>query len=307
MVGKKSLTLLLLLFTVVLSAQTTDLARIEYLYLPFSKSGNSISRYRVLAQIPFRVHKEKKNFIVFGMEYRYLDIEISDTEDRFALANGNNISSIQRIDAYIGYTWKHNENWRFGVKAGPKIQSDFQGKLHKEDFIYEVGVYAIKDRRKDREEGKKPSRFIFGLTYSTYPGRWYPLPILNYYKEFHPDWTYTLGLPKTNIRHYLNSTHKDAIQAFATLDNDFAHVHNGFVPLSSDGNSDGRKAQNIQVTMGLLGLGYEHFFTENLLFYAYAAHSVYNNFRFEDDDGKKVYQINNENSPYFRAGLKFKY
>lgn len=304
---RKPLTLLLLLFTMGLVAQTTDLARSEFLHLPFSKSGNSMNRYRALIQAPIKMHKEKKNFFVIGAEYRYLDINIVDAEDVYAFGN-NMVNSTQRIDVYIGYTWEHNKSWRFGAKAGPKLQSDFKGKLESDDFIYEVGVYAIRDKRKNNlEEGEKPSRLIVGLTYSNTPGRWYPLPVLNYYKQFHPNWTYTLGVPKTNVRHYLNNNHTNALQVFATLDNDYANIHHNFAPLSANQNPNGKIAETIQTTMGLLGLGYEHFFTENFLFYAYAAHSVYNNFRLEDGDGKKVYEINNENSPYIRAGLKFKY
>ncbi|WP_245529105.1 hypothetical protein [Aequorivita sublithincola] len=299
------LTSLLLLFALGMSAQTTDLARIEYLNLPFSKSDNSINRYRALVQAPIPINKEKKNFFVVGFEYRYVDISIKDDLDVISFGN-NLVTSTQQMDAYVGYTWMQTEDWRFGGKAGIKIQSDFDGSLETDDYIYEVGAYAIKDKKKDPEEGKKPYRLIVGLTYSTTPGRNYPLPLINYYKEFHPNWTYTLGVPKTNIRHYLNDGHKDAIQAFATLDNIYANLHQNFVPLIDQG-EDGTVAESIQMTLGLVGLGYEHFFTKHLLFYGYAAHSVYTDFRLEDGDGNKVYKINTENSPYFRAGLKFKY
>lgn len=302
---KRSLTILLLLFAMVISAQTTDLARIEYMYLPFS-SGNSINRYRALIQAPLQVHKEKKNYLVIGAEYRYLDITFSDSED-ISVLEGQALNTLQRIDVYLGYTWEHSDIWRFGAKAGPKIQSNFEGKIQKDDFIYEVGVYAIKDKTDNLSEGEKPSRLILGITYSNTPGRWFPLPILNYYKEFHPNWTYTLGVPKTNIRHYLNDNHKDALQAFATLDNDYANIHTNFIPLSAKENPDNKMATSIQTTIGVLGLGYEHFFTKHLLFYAYAAHSVYSNFRLENEDGEKVYQINDKNSPYLRTGIKFKY
>lgn len=302
---KIALTALLLLATIGITAQTTDLARVEYMNLPFSKSDNSLQRFRTLIQAPIQIHKEKKNYLVIGLEYRYLDIQIEDAVDIDAFED-NMINSTQRFDFYIGYTWEHNNDWRFGAKAGPKIQSDFEGKLQSNDFIYEVGIYAIRDRR-DNEDGEKPSRLVAGLTYSNTPGRWYPLPILNYHKKFHPNWTYTLGVPKTNIRNYLNASHKDALQAFITLDNDFANIHHPFVPVSTDQNSGGKVAQSIQTTIGLVGLGYEHFFTKQFLFYAYAAHSVYTNFRLEDIDGEKIYQINDENSLYFRTGLKFKY
>lgn len=305
--NKRSRFILMLLgvFTMGMTAQTTDLARIEYLNLPFAKSDNSLQRYRALIQVPIPLDKENKRIFVVGFEYRYVDINIEDTEDVFAFGD-NLVTSAQQIDAYLGYVWKHNENWRFGTKAGVKIQSDFEGKMLNDDLIIEVGAYAINDRTDDVAEGEKPYRLIVGLTYSTVPGRWYPLPILNYYKEFHPNWTYTLGVPKTNVRHYLNDSHKDAIQAFATLDNIYANLQQNFVPLIDQG-EDGKIAESIQMTIGLVGLGYEHFFTDHLLFYGYAAHSVYNDFRLEDGDGKKVYKINTENSPYFRAGLKFKY
>lgn len=302
---KSFITVCILLFAFGISAQTTDLARVEYLALPFSKSDNSINRYRALVQVPIPLDKERKKIFVVGLEYRYVDVNIEDAEDVFAF-NKNLVTSTQQMDAYLGYVWKPNDDWRFGVKGGVKIQSDFEGSMVSDDFIYEVGAYAIKDKKKNPEEGKKPYRFIAGLTYSTTPGRWYPLPILNYYKEFHPNWTYTLGVPKTNVRHYLNDTHKDALQAFLTLDNVYANIQQNFVPIS-DQNSEAKLAESIQMTIGLVGLGYEHFFTDHLLFYGYAAHSVYNDFRLEDGDGKKIYKINTENSPYFRAGFKFKY
>lgn len=301
----------LLLFVLGMSAQTTDLARIEYLYLPFSKSDNSISRYRALVQAPIPINKEKKNYLVVGFEYRYVDIDIKDEEDLSAFMGSvppidNLVTSVQQIDAYLGYTWTAKNDWRFGLKFGPKFQSDFKDGLQTDDILYEGAVYAIKDKKNDTLDGNKPYRLVMGLTYSTTPGRKYPLPILNYYKEFHPNWTYTLGVPKTNIRHYLNDNHKDAVQAFATLDNIYANIQQDFLP-TVDPPEDGTVAESIQMTTGLLGLGYEHFFTKHLLFYGYAAHSVYNNFRLEDGDGNTTYKINTENSPYFRAGLKFKY
>lgn len=303
---KKILFISTILFTTGLWSQTTDLMRVEYMNLPFSKSANNIQRYRALVQAPIPLDKERKRIFVIGLEYRYVDINIQDEVDMVAF-NGRSISSVQEMNGYLGYVWKHNDDWRFGVKAGGRIETDWEGKLISDDFIYEVGAYAIKDKKKNPEEEKKPYRLIVGLTYSNTPGRWYPLPIINYFKQFEPNWTYTLGVPKTNIRYYLNDNHKDAFQAFATLDNMFSNIQNGFVPISLSDNPDGKKAESIQETIVLLGLGYEHFFTEHLVLYVYGAHSVYNHFRLEDEKGDEVYKINSENSPYFRAGIKFKY
>ena len=288
------------------TAQTTDLARVEYLFMPFSNSGNSLTSYRALVQVPIPLDKEKNKLLVVGLGYRYFDLDLDDEREALVF-NNHEISSIQVMDGHIGYVWRHNSDWRFGVKAGVKIHSDLEGKPVSDDFVYEFGAYGVKDKRKNPSEGAKPYRLIFGIVYSTIPGRWYPLPLINYYKEFSPNWTYTLGVPKTNIRYYLNDSHKDAVQAYATLENVYANIQQNFTPQTSSQNLEGKVAESIQLSAALLGVGYEHFFTKNFIFYAYAAHSVYNDFRLEDGDGKKIYKISSSNSPYFRVGLKLKY
>ena len=301
---KKSLTVLLLLMCTATFSQTTDLARIEYLHIPFSNSENSINRYRALAQAPIPLDDNNEKIFVVSLEYRYIDFSFKDLEDLTAFGD-NLVDSSQDMRLNLGYTWKSKNDWRFGVRVGARINSTLENSLESDDLVYEGGVYAILDKKKDSSVAK-PYRLILGLTYSTTPGRNYPLPLINYYREFHPNWTYTLGVPKTNVRHYLNDNHKDAIQAFATIDNIFSNLQNNFVPTSTQ-NPNGKQVENIELTVGLLGLGYEHFFTDHLLFYGYAAHSVYNNFRLENNDGEKIYEISSENTPYFRAGIKFKY
>lgn len=306
----KSNILLSILFLAMISleatAQTTDLARIEYFHLPYSKSKNTVSRFRALVQVPIPLDKEKKNIFIVALEYRHVDIDIEDKHDVTAF-NNHLVSATQHMYGYLGFVWKGKNEWRYGVKAGVKMESDLVGNAISDDFIYEIGAYAVKDKRRNLSEGEKPYRLIFGLVYSNIPGRWYPLPLINYYKKFSHNWTYTLGVPKSNIRYYLNHSQKDAIQVFGTLENIYANIQQNFVPLAPAQNPDGKMAESIQHTAGLFGLGYEHFFTEEFLFYGYAAHSVYSNFRLEDGDGNKIYKINTDNSPYFRVGLKFKY
>ena len=175
------LTLVFLTTTFFSFSQTTDLARVEYLYMPFSKSNNSINRYRALIQAPIPINKEKKTYLVVGLEYRYVDITIQDLEDRVAFTNfdgGNPVGSVQRMDGYLGYTVKMSDLWRIGVKAGVSVQSNLETSPSGDDFIYDGAVYFIRDN--DGEEVEKPSRLIIGLTYSTTPGRNFPLPLVNY-------------------------------------------------------------------------------------------------------------------------------
>ena len=275
-------------------SQSTDLARIEYMYVPQANSGNSITRFRALAQIPIPLDKELNRLFVVGLGYRNTGLTIQDPVP----FETSPLDHLHQIEGYVGYLFKVSENWRLGAKVGARINSNLEGKVISDDVIYETAVYAIHDM-KDANVGK-PYRWILGLTYSTTPGRNYPLPLINYFREFHPNWTYTLGVPKTNIRHYLNDNHKDALQAFVTLDNFFSNIQNNIV-------IDGKTAENVSMTIILGGLGYEHFFTEHLLYYMYATHSVSNDFRLRDNERNDIYTFNDQNTFYFRSGIKFKF
>ena len=76
---KKVFTTFLILICTATFAQTTDLARVEYLNIPFSKSDNSISRYRALVQAPIPLDEEKNSIFVVSLEYRYIDFSLKDT------------------------------------------------------------------------------------------------------------------------------------------------------------------------------------------------------------------------------------
>ena len=156
---------------------------------------------------------------------------------------------------------------------------------------------------KERKEGEvvvgKPYRWILGLIYSTTPGRNYPIPLVNYYREINKTWSYTAGVPKSLIRYSFND--KNHLQAFATLDNFFANIQNNVQVAGSS-----RIGENISMTNVTLGIGFEHYFTDHLLYYCYAGHTVYNEYRIRNNDRDDVFVIENDNTFYIRSGLKFK-
>src|SRR5690606_1281564 len=166
-----------------------------------------------------------------------------------------------------------------------------------DDYLYLIGAYAIRNRTKEGT-ADKPNRLVIGLDYSSTPGRNYPLPIFNYYREFQPDWTYTLGVPKTNIRYKFDT--RNHVQGFVTLDNFFANIQ-------ANKTINGKEADNISQTLVLGGLGYEHYFTKHLLCYAYVAYSIYNDYRLRNKKRDDIYTIDDRGTLYFRTGIKFKY
>lgn len=278
-----------------LEAQTTDLARIEFTYFPQSESDNSFRRFRSFINFPIPLWED--NYLVPGVEYRNINMKLRDD---FPFLTGNK----ERFESYkvsLGYIGKLNNNWRYAGKLSISAASDFADGLINDDIIYGLDVFFIKDKTGDDAEGNPPSkpwRLIFGLSYDTTAGRPFPLPVFNYFRRFHPDWSYTVGVPKSNLKYYVND--KNIIQGFVTLDGFFANVQENF----DVGNGD--IAENISMTTLLSGVGYEYYLTDHLLLYLYAGYTIINDIRFRDGDQNDVVTLNDANSFYGRTGIKFK-
>ena len=286
------------LFIICLPAwsQSTDLARIEYTYFPQRDSDNSFRRFRAQVALPFKLKKEG-SYLVPGLEYRNVNFKYNDPENFVT----NNLDRFQSFTATLGYTFKMNEDWRFGAEGGLKVASNFStGKVLNDDLIYTGAVYFVKI--KEDERYYEPWRLILGLQYSTTTGFPFPLPIVNYYKRWDEKWSYMLGTPKSNLKYYFNDKH--ILQAFVTLDGFFANIQENFDanPLSF---SEDKYAESISMTILLSGLGYEYGFTDHLKFYAYAGHTLLNDIRLRDTNKDDVYTINKTNTFYARGGLKF--
>lgn len=283
-----SLTLIFCYFS---AAQSSDLFRVEYTNIPNSKASNSISRFRTIIQLPLKV--SESNYFVVGGEYRYTDLDLKNVP-----FSTDDLGSVQRIEGTVGFLHrKDGKEWIYAGKVGARISSNFETTLTSDDWIYIATGFAIRDRTKEGQ-ADKPNRLVLGLEYTTTPGRNFPLPIINYYREFAPQWTYTLGVPKTNIRYKFDD--KNHLQAFVTLDNFFANIQGNKV-------INDQVAENISMTIILGGLGYEYYFTKHLMYYGYAAYSISNDYRLRTNERDDVYTIDDKNTIYFRTGIKFKY
>lgn len=279
-----------------LTAQTTDLARVEYTYIPQSNSENSVGRFRAFVNFPIELNWEG-SYLIAGLEYRNVDFDFEDP----APFETEQLERLQLFRTTLGYTFKMKKNWRFAAKVGFEVGSNFENsQIRGEDFRFTGSLFFIKDISGD--DVVIPSRLIIGLNYSTNAGRPFPIPLLNYYRKFKPNWSYSLGTPKTNLKHIINKRH--AFQGFVTLDGFFSNIQNNIAIPHTDGGSN--LASNISMTIVMGGLGYEYFFTKNFLLYIYGSHSVFNEIRLRDSNRNNLYLINKENTFYVRSGIKFK-
>lgn len=296
---KGLIVLFLIVLTTNIHGQATDLARVEYTNFPQSNSDNSFSRFKTFLKLPIMLN-DKGAYLVPGIQYQNVNFMFKDD----APFETRNLEHLQSYAFSLGYTYKMTEEWRFGLEGEIDATSNFEtGELQSEDIEYTASVYFIKS--KDAKDGDIRSwRLILGSRYSTASSIRFPLPIVNYYKRFEEKWSYTLGVPKTNLKYYLDD--KNTFQAYVTLDGFYANVQSEFSAVGNFPSGLGEKlAQNISMTTVLSGLGYEMQFSKYFSFYIYGGHSLINNIRFRDINQDKVYTINDTNSLYGRTGLKF--
>lgn len=276
-------------------AQESDLStKIEYTYFPQSDSDNSFRRFR--ARLNYPIELAERMYLIPGIEYRNVELKYDDK----ASFNTRNLERFQSFTARLTYTFGMKNDWRFAVRGGVMLASNFAGSdIIADDLIYTGGVYFIKD--KSEEEVDLPWRLVFGIRYSTKSGRPFPLPVINYFRTINEHWQYTLGVPSTKLSYLFNDSNR--LVAFGKLDGFYANIQKP-IPI---GNKDTKQADDITMTVVLAGLGYEHYFTEHLLIFGYAGYTIYNDIRLRNANKDDIYTINDKNSFYGRVGMEFKF
>ncbi len=296
---KKDLILICILYCAfyTIRSQDTNLARIDYTYIPQANSANAYSRFRISANYPIKIN-DRGTYLVISPQYRYNSLQI---DDGLTVDDKGDFNVFQTFGLELGYTFKMKNNWRFGTKLGVGISSNFVSSgLESDDFRYVGSLFFVKSYK--NKKAPKTSRLIIGLRYATPASINFPLPIINYYKRFHPSWSYAIGTPKTSVKHFFNE--KNTLQAFIGLDRFYGNLQNNksFV----DKNGALKIAENASMLNIIGALGYEYYFTEHLLFYTYAGYTISNEIRLRNGDQENVLSINDKNTYYLRSGIKLK-
>ncbi|WP_242132057.1 DUF6268 family outer membrane beta-barrel protein [Aestuariivivens marinum] len=272
------------------NAQLTDLARLEYSFMPKNKSDDHYTRLRGLINYPIELKND--TYIVVGAEYNQILLNL---EDHYPF-DVSGLSKIHVIDLNFGYTFKWNDNWRVGVKFNPRVASTLTKSLVSDDYFMNGGVYLINDRTKD-ENLKRPYRLILGLTYNATTGLPFPLPFVSYFREINDKWSFSLGVPKSNLKYALNA--KNNVQAFVGLDGYLAHLQEPSLV-------NGQQVDNISLSVAIGGLGYEYLFTKHLVGYLYTGYTFRLNNVLRNEKRDEIYKLDDINTFYLRTGIKFK-
>lgn len=270
--------------------QLTDLARLEYSFIPQTKSEDKYTRLRLLLNYPVKLKNER--YLIIGGEYNRILLNL---EEDYPF-DTSLINNIHVIDFNLGYTFKINKNERLGFKINPRIASTLTKSITFNDFFLNGGAFYINDKRKDFSL-KYPYRLILGLTYNATTGLPFPLPFVSYSRAINTSWSFSAGVPKSNIKYTVNS--KNSIQAFLGLDGYLANLQEPYI-------INGDRVESISLSVAVAGLGYHYFFTKHLIWYMYSGVTLRLNNVLRKKNRDEVFQLNNLNAFYLRTGFKFK-
>ena len=277
---------LLFLFTAVGYSQSTDILRIEYTNIPGKDNENEFERYRILFNAPINLGSDR--YLILGSEFNYIDIDYGDNTP----FDDSEIRKLYVVDVNVGYIFKLNPRWRFIGILTPRLASNFVNGIESGDLLLNVTATLWKER-KDIE---KPYRLVLGLTYNSTTGLPVPLPLVNYFKRFHLKWSYTLGIPRSDIRFYPSEKHTIISALF--LDGYFVNVQNDIIlPDNSIGST-------LSLSAVVAGAGYQYNISRVMSFYGWAGYTIRGSSVLRDDNRKRVFVINDNPGLYFKAGFK---
>lgn len=278
-----------------LTAQLSDLARLEYVGLPESSDGGtSFSRYRALLNYPIKLKKEG-SFLLIGADYSYVTF---DADEDLIDFDPEPLSEYNQLTFNVGYTFKINEEWRFGAQIEPGFSSNLNiSGITFDEAVISGNAVFIKDK-KESEKVKEPYRLILGVAVSGSGG--FPiLPFISYYRKFHPKWSYNLGIPKTQLQYHLSD--RNRLKLVARIDGFRSSLQNGIIA-----EPGGESAERIRQRLVLGGLRYEFKFTDHLEFYFNGSYVIDNSVELRDRSRNTIFEFEEENSFYIKTGVRFK-
>ena len=268
--------------------QLLDIAKVEYLYVPGSSGNFEYHRQTVEVNIPFKI--KEGSYLFAGLDYSRMLFRFQEEEDSYDKTHAENFKS---LDLNLTYTSEMKNNWRFGLMITPSFTSNLRGSLTADDFLVNGVMAFIKTY--DGKDGGKPHRLILGMAYSTVTRFPVPFPFVNYYRKFHPKWSYTIGAPYSNLQYHANERNRFKLHAEGEAFN--THIQQGIAV------EDAGFADRLRFFLINVGFRYEHKFSEHIESYLILSRSVFSDLQLRR--GKDVVlRPSLDNVYFFRLGIR---
>nr|WP_223826619.1 DUF6268 family outer membrane beta-barrel protein [Flagellimonas sp. S3867] len=274
-------------YATLLHAQSSDVFKIDYLNIPENDTGIKTQRYKFLFNLPIKLN-EKKDYLIAGMEYNRFDIGYS----REFPFDKRDLIRFHVVDLNLGFITKWNENWNLVTIITPRLASNFTHGAMTDDFFLNATATFWKENAK----ADKPYRIVLGLSYNSTTGLPVPLPLVSYYRRFHPKWSFTLGIPRSNFKHHVTKKHTFELALF--LDGYFLNIQDDIVlPTNQLGSK-------ISLSALIGAVGYQYNISKRMALYAIFGRSFEQEGKLRNDDRGDVFLLNDESNLYIRTGFK---
>jgi len=272
--------------------QLADIARVEYTVIPNTNSGISLTRQRALFNVPIKIKKEA--YLLIGLDFS--SIEISFIKEVTAF-DQSQLTDFKLLDFNFGYTFKINDDWRFGARLSTGFSSNLRTRdLLLKDIAISSDVVFIKDK-KDDNQGKKPYRIIVGASFSQNRGIPFPLPFISYYKKFSNKWSYNIGVPISNLQYHWSK--KFRLKLFAQLDGFNSNLQRRILV-----NND-ELAENYRLSLILGGIRYEYKLGKHIESFLNTTY-IFNNVSQLRNNNERILELEGKNQFHFRGGIRIK-
>lgn len=274
------------------SAQISDLLRIEYVGTPINNDVVAYDRYRALLNLPIKV--KENTYLLVGLDYSSINLDIAPS---IATFDTEPLAQFKILNLNLGYTYKVSPDWRFAARLASGFGSNFTtNRLKTDDLSFATDVVFIKNK-KDVELPKKPTQLILGVSVAN--NRGFPiLPFISYYRKFHSKWSYNIGIPKANFQWHINDAHR--LKAVVRLDGFSGNIQNGLLV------NESLVADRFRLRLIVSGLRYEFKLSKHVEFYINGSYILQSNASLRKGIDQTLFEFNDQGDGYIKTGLRFK-
>ncbi|WP_196884926.1 DUF6268 family outer membrane beta-barrel protein [Aureivirga sp. CE67] len=234
--------------------------------------------------------KVGENYFIHG-----IDAEVYDfSYDQNILINKSELSEVYNFSYALNYFHKLSDVWSFHTYAKISLSSTLESSVTSSDLFPTGGLFFHK------RKGKKNafSHLSLGVAYTARFGKPMLVPVVRYTKKVNEKFLYTLGLPSTHLKY--NFDKKRNVKFGVELSGMQANISNPFL-------YEGKKASDIALNTGTLGLEYNYKLSKSWSIFGKAGYTLWNNYSLLDDDKEEVYNFDTTNGFSFSTGIKFNF
>ncbi len=267
----------------------TEIAGFEYTTIP-NVGDTGIEKYTLNLNLGKRF--KKRGTVGVGVSYTYYDFMFNNASLDFDALSYENIHTIK---SRFFFKYFINTTWSANVMFAPMLSSNFEGSLSHEDVIISSAVTLSKSWSNE----KASSLFTFGIGFGTALGAPQLIPIVSFKKKVNETWSYSLGVPRTEINYHFDSRH--TLSTTASFNGLFGNI-SSTVDFQDLGSFVDTKLQYNSLDTSL---DYRYRIQPNWTTIIKIGYSPWNQLKILDNENNEIYDFEPNSSLFIAMGLKF--